>query len=308
MWTLRVLVALLLVACSSNGATGAASSSSGSGAGGGGGEAPVVVGDRSAVVHVPTGHAAAGPAPLVVMLHGYSVNGYLEELYLDLTRFADQDGFYYVYPDGTLDQSGKRFWNATDGCCDMFGSGVDDSAYLSALISAIEARYPIDPKRVYLVGHSNGGFMAYRMACDHADQIAAIVSLAGATWNDPSKCKPSSPVSVLQTHGTDDKEVLFAGDPGSGTPLSGAYPGAETTVKDWASLDGCVTTPDLSAPPVDFVSSIDGPETTIERYQAGCQSGTDVELWAIHGGGHIPGIDDRWRAAMLQFLLSHPKP
>jgi polyhydroxybutyrate depolymerase len=301
------LVLISLAACSSSETKGGTSSSS-SGSGGAGGEPPVTIGDRSAEVHVPPGYSSKTPMPLVVMLHGYSVNGYIEELYLDLTRFADQYGFLYVYPDGTIDESGKGFWNATDGCCNFYGSTVDDSAYLSQLISAIEARYAVDAKRVFLIGHSNGGFMAYRMACDHADQIAGIVSLAGAMWNDPSKCKPTSPVSVLQTHGSDDMEVLLAGDPGMGTPLAGAYPAAATSVKDWALLDGCVPTPDDSAPPVDFVSSIDGPETTISRYAQGCQAGTGAELWTIHGGGHIPGIDDRWREAMLQFLLAHPKP
>ncbi len=267
-----------------------------------------MIGDRSAEVHVPKGYSKATPAPLVVMLHGYSANGFLEDLYLDLTRFSDSYGFLYVYPDGTLDQSGKRFWNATDGCCNFDGSSVDDSAYLSSLIDAIEARYSVDKKRVYVIGHSNGAFMSYRMACDHADQVAAIVSLAGAMWSDPSRCKPSEPVSVLETHGTDDAEVLYAGDPGTGTKGAGAYPSATTTVKDWAVLDGCVTTPDDSAPPIDFISTIPGPETTVEQYRNGCQSGSVSELWTIHGEGHLPAFDDRYRTSIIEFLFAHPKP
>ena len=62
---------------------------------------------------------------------------------------------------------------------------MDDSAYLSALIDQIKGTYAVDARRVYLVGHSNGGYMAYRMACDHADQLTAIVSLAGSTWQRP---------------------------------------------------------------------------------------------------------------------------
>jgi membrane protein implicated in regulation of membrane protease activity len=57
---------------------------------------------------------------------------------------------------------------------------VDDSTYLHRLLDAVKSAYRVDPTRVYFVGHSNGGFMAYRMACEHATEITAIVSLAGA--------------------------------------------------------------------------------------------------------------------------------
>ena len=39
--------------------------------------------------------------------------------------------------------------------------------------------------------------MAYRMACESADLIAGIVSLAGATFLDPARCVPSQPVNIL---------------------------------------------------------------------------------------------------------------
>src|SRR5262249_9298088 len=154
-------------------------------------------------------------------------------------------------------------------------TGVDDSAYLSSLIDEIKARYTVDPKRVYFVGHSNGGFMSYRMACDHADQIAAIGSLAGAMWADTSKCKPSQPVSVLEIHGTADADVLYNGSVG------GKYPDAVTTVEDWATLDGCSLMPDNSAPPLDLDSSLMGAETTVQRYTQGCKAGGAAELWSI---------------------------
>ena len=50
------------------------------------------------------------------------------------------------------------------------------------MITAIEGAVTVDPQRIYVVGHSNGGFMSYRLACTRADRIAAIVSLAGATF------------------------------------------------------------------------------------------------------------------------------
>jgi polyhydroxybutyrate depolymerase len=294
-----------LAACSSSSSTTTGSSTtstSSGGTGGAGGDAPPVGGDRPVEVIVPSSYKAGTATPLLILLHGYSVAGQVEEIYLQLAPLAEEHGYLYAYPTGTIDKQGQYFWNATDGCCNFDGSTVDDSAYLSSLITEIAGRYTVDPKRVYLVGHSNGGFMSYRMACDHADQIAAIVSLAGAMWEDSSKCAPSGPVSVLQLHGTDDQSVPYEGDP------AGLVPSAETTVKDWASFDGCDLTPDSSAPPIDFDGVLAGDETTVERYAKGCKGGAGVELWSIEKGTHVPNLSMTAREQIFGFLAAHPKP
>lgn len=269
----------------------------------GGGDSGACV-DRPVTVHFPPSYVPGTPMPLVVMLHGYTASGALEESYLGLTALSDQRGFLYVHPDGTVDLFGNRFWNATEACCNLFGALVDDSAYLSGVIAAVVARHSVDPKRVYVVGHSNGGFMAYRMACDHADQIAAIVSLAGAMFDDPAECTPSSPVSVLQIHGTADGTIAYGG----GAILGHHYPGAPTTVGDWVALDSCTNTPDGSLPPLDLDSSLPGAETTITQYADGCMAGSDVELWTIQGGQHVPALSPQFAPDLIDFLFAHPKP
>ena len=121
--------ALLLLACSSgNSDPDGTSSSGGSGGaastGGSGGVGPIG-GDRPVTVHVPPSYDPATPTPLVIMLHGYGASGAIEEFYLDITPAADARGFLYAHPDGTLEAgapSPKRFWNATDACCNFYGS------------------------------------------------------------------------------------------------------------------------------------------------------------------------------------------
>jgi polyhydroxybutyrate depolymerase len=291
---------LALAACSSSKATT-------SGQGGGGGT-PVddspIGGDRPVTVYVPRSYDPAVPTPLVMLLHGYSADGEVEELYLQFQPVAAARGFLYLYPDGTVDKMGYHFWNATDACCNLYGADVDDSAYLSSLIDQAKARFNVDPKRVYLIGHSNGGFMSYRMACDHADQIAAIASLAGAMWEDTSKCKPSGPVSVLEMHGTADNEVDYGGSSIAGN----TYPSAPQTVKDWATFDGCSLTPDTSAPNLDLEASIPGAETTVTQYDKGCKPGGYAELWTIQGAGHIPSFTASFQPDVIDFLFAHPKP
>src|SRR5260221_259732 len=178
---MRLLVVFLsvlaLVACSKSHSTGSTGTGASTGSGAGG-EPPIVIGTRSTNVYVPTSYKKGTPAPLVITLHGYSVPGGLEELYLELQPLADEHGFLYVHPDGTPDQKGYPFWNATDACCNYFGSKVDDSTYLSELIDAISARYSVDPKRVFLVGHSNGGFMTYRIGCASTVKKPAPVKIS----------------------------------------------------------------------------------------------------------------------------------
>ena len=172
----------------------------------------VVVGDnRPVTVHVPSSYDPAKPAPLLIVLHGYGSSGREHEAYFHLDAAADQRGYLIAYPDGIADTTGSRFWSATDACCDFDRTGVNDVAYLTGVITGIQASFAVDPKRIDLVGHSNGGFMSYRMACTHPELVAAIVSLAGATFGNPADCAPSAPVAVLQIHGTADDVIAYGG-------------------------------------------------------------------------------------------------
>ena len=274
----------------------------------------VVGGERPVTVRVPASYDPAQPAPLLIMLHGYGSSGPEHDAYLHLGAAVEQHGFLYAYPNGTTDSTGNRFWNATDACCDFDRSGVADDAYLAGVIAAIQAKLAVDPKRVYLIGHSNGGFMSYRMACVHADQVAAVVSLAGATFAKPADCATSSAVTVLQIHGAADDIVAFTGGTiqgiGSGKQMS-PYPGAESTVSDWATYDGCGATPSIAKARVDVdadMSDAGSPaEASVTRW-TGCKPGGAVELWTIPGGPHDPTISDAFPSAVLDFLEAHPKP
>jgi polyhydroxybutyrate depolymerase len=268
--------------------------------GGGGGAAVdnVVGGDRPATVFVPSSYDPATPAPLLVLLHGYSATGALQELFFNFEAMAEERGFLYVYPDGLIDANDENFWNATDACCGFVGPEVDDSAYLIGLVDEISEKFSVDPKRVYFAGHSNGGFMSHRMACDHADRVAAIMSLAGATWADPAQCQPSEPVSVVQVHGTADDVIFYEG----GDLFGNEYPSAAETVAYWAGVAGC----DPTAPPATPLDIAVSPSELTQF--SGCAPGVDVELWTIEGGTHIPGLSAAFGPALFDFFESHAKP
>lgn len=277
------------------------------GAGGSGGEGGattmdfVAGGDRPVTVHLPTGYDPNVPTPLLILLHGYSASGALQDAYFHMADAAAASGLVFAAPDGEKDASGNRFWTATDACCNFAELPVDDSAYLSGLVDEIAGKLNIDPKRVYFAGHSNGGFMSYRMACDHADKIAAIASLAGATHNDQADCLASEPVSVLQIHGTADATIAYLG----GQNFGNVYPGAQETVQRWIDVDGCDAQGELGeSRDLDTVLFAD--ETTVEVF-SGCEASTSVELWTIVGGSHIPSLTPDFSQQVIDWLLSHSK-
>jgi polyhydroxybutyrate depolymerase len=291
------LVVPLLVACGSTPAVVAARITP---VGGSGKTVTVKVKDRPFQLHVPRGYDPATKAPLVVLLHGFRASGLIQEAYFKLTAESDRRGFLYAVPDGTKNRNGDRFWNATDACCDFQRTGVDDSAYLHQLIEAVKSSYSVDAKRVYFVGHSNGAFMAYRMACEHSTEITAIVSLAGAADNDAARCRPDRPVSVLEIHGTGDRTIRYDGGANAGNP----YPSVATTLAGWRRHNGCGDQADTSAPAIDLDASLTGAETTVTAYVTGCRNGTRVELWSIKDGAHIPAFNANFAPAVAGFLLA----
>jgi polyhydroxybutyrate depolymerase len=278
-------------------------------------------------LHVPPGYDAARPAPLVVVLHGYTLDGKMQDAYFRMSEVGDREGFLVARPDGTKDSGGNRFWNATDACCDFGGTHVDDVAYIGAMLDDIASKYRVDPKRVYLVGHSNGAFFANRLACDLAPRIAAIATLAGAGWLDPSRCTPAAKVSVLAISGDDDQLVHFDGGalddavlaglakeaeitlPSPLVPGARTYPSQRANVAFWAKADGCTG---ALAPTgtIDLDAELAGAETRQEAY-GGC-AGAAVELWTAHGGGHVLQLapapaSPAFADAVWAFFAAHPR-
>jgi polyhydroxybutyrate depolymerase len=265
-----------------------------------------VLAKRPYTLFVPDAYDATKATPFLFMLHGYGATAAAEEALMQLSATAQAHNFLYAYADGTRDSQGKRFWNATDACCNFDHVPVDDVAYIDAILADVASKYNVDPKRFFLVGHSNGAFMSHRYACDRAANVAAIVSLAGATWEDPSLCKPTMPVAVVEVHG--DMDDVIGYDGGTTTDFADAsyvYPSAHATVASWATLDTC-TQPLVDGGSLALDYSIMGNATQVERY-GGCAQTSGVELWTMHGSAHIPSLGPNWGESIWTFLSAHPK-
>jgi polyhydroxybutyrate depolymerase len=238
----------------------------------------------------------------VILLHDYASSGALAEAYFDFAAQADALGFLYVTPEGTKDSSGNEFWNATDACCNANGSSVDDSSYVDGLIVQIRTRYNVDRTRIYVVGYGNGGFMAYRLACDHGLDITAIADLGGATWATASKCDLKAPVGALEIHGTDDATFGYDG----GTNLGAVYPSAPATIAEWVTVDRCTNADSDAGANLDLDSTLAGAETTVTNWGL-CPGATNIALWSIQGGTHAPSFTTTFAPSVLGFLLGQTK-
>ena len=251
---------------------------------------------------IPSSYSKGTSLPLVVLLHGYGATGAMQESYMKFESVAETNKFILVYPDGTVDSSGRRFWNATDACCDFF-SAVADDVYLLSILKEMESSYSIDAKRIYFVGHSNGGFMSYRMACKYPDRVAAIASLAGASYFKTSDCGAKSSVSVLQVHGTKDETILYDG----GQILGTSYPGAVASASQWATFNQCTQNAVTRSSKFDLEPNITGDETSVTAW-TNCQNSSEVELWTMEGAAHIPTLKSTFATKIWEFFAAHPKP
>ena len=252
-------------------------------------------------VRTPPHHDPARPAPLLLFLHPYNPQNGLQALArFGVTPITDEKGLLLAAPDGTQETSNRalpRFWNATDACCDFAGRGIDDVAYLDAVIADMRARYRVDDKRIFVLGYSNGGTMAHRLLCERSSILAGAVSIAGAAWKDPGRCRPEGPAALLEIHGDADDLVRYAG----GGTSTGDYPSAPEGVANWARAIGCGAAA-RALQPLDLMPGLAGAETVVTSFP--CRRGA-AELWTVRAGDHR-GLGPTVRAA-VEFLLAHPK-
>ena len=234
---------------------------------------------RRPAVGAGVGAGADRAVPLVLVLHGNGLGGQVMREWTTFDRQADARGWAVAYPDGH-----EACW--ADGRCVTAadGAGVDDVAFLRAIIDWSAARYGTVPDRSVVAGMSNGAFMAHRLALQAGDRVAVLAAVAGGMPAALAESRPAHAVSAMLIHGTADRV----------SPIGGGYsrrrgphgePRGRTlslgeTAERWRAVDGCPPGPGATR-------TTDYSSRTASDSGAG---GTRVVAWTVFGAGHTwPG-------------------
>src|ERR1700761_863930 len=145
---------------------------------------------RSYYVHVPAGDDGTTPLPVVVALHGAFSTAREFERESSFSALADRERFIVVYPQGIGLGDWFRHWNSGHCCGKARKKNIDDVGFVLATVDDVARRNPVDRARIYLVGFSNGGMLAYRIAAEHPDIVAAVAVVSGTIGGVPAASEP----------------------------------------------------------------------------------------------------------------------
>lgn len=261
-------------------------------------------------LHLPAHLDSSRRVPLVIVLHGHGESAENFERYTGMSDKADREGFIVAYPQALGDPS--EWHTAIDG-----SRKRDDIAFVRDIIDLVSHAYRVDPRRIYAAGHSNGGFMTYRLASTLSDRIAAVGVTAGSIGAIDDRgdtlrlAPPPTPVAVIHFHGVADPSVPYNGGPEDDGPDN--IVSVQNTIRFWTAADHCAP-----APPARTISA--NRNVIIDTY-APCAGGTAVVLYTIIDGTHRwPGDDVPWWTfpgqpitdvnatdRMWDFFMAHPK-
>ena len=260
-------------------------------------------------VYLPKDFKKKDKWPLIISMHGYGGSSFIQNYYIRLKRYKSKFGYVFASPNGLNNEEGKSYWNASEFCCDFDKSGVDDIAYIKGIIEEIKSSKEIgriDPKRVYLIGYSNGAFLASKIACSDQVDIAGIVTISGTSdLRDTDgelldvkdlNCKHDRPIPTLHVHGTEDSTILYDGQDNGKT----AHVGALDQVARWGVQNRCLGDLIKKETPINSSNFIRSKETD-HFVMKDCAA--PVEHFRVNGGAHFGIYKKKMTREILKFLI-----
>ena len=254
---------------------------------------------RTYLTYLP--HGLTKGAPLVVVMHGTGQSGAQIRKWTGygFERLADERGFAVVYPDGF-----EGYWNACNVVGDYSANklNIDDVGFLTGMVDKLITEIDVDPGRVFATGISRGGHMAFRLALEAPSRFRAVAAVSASVPTPENfKCRPAGQgtSSVMIMNGTKDPINPFEGGEVKflGLLKRGRVRSSRASGQYLADLNNIIGRPETSETQV-----TDG--FHVEQVLWRNDSKIEVELVAIHGGGHgIP--QPYWRYP--RFLGPAPK-
>lgn len=236
---------------------------------------------RTYDIFLPSVHDISEDLPVIINLHGTTGNKTLERTLTEFVPIAEENKIVMVYPQGnvltTCNIGPQNRWNAN-----LFNS-PNDVNFISDLIDKLIEDYNVDGKRIYVVGRSNGGFMAYTLACQLSEKITAVASVAGAMKNDTMDnfCNATRVVPILEIHGTADQVNSYNGY----RNCEGDHAKIDDIMSFWRNKAGCSAEFEEHQYP-----NIDTTDNSTAKRLTYKDCNNYVQLIIIENGGHTyPG-------------------
>lgn len=237
--------------------------------------------ERTYVLHVPAAYDGSSPVPLIIDFHGAGGTGRDQRETSPYPPLTDPEGVIMAFPDGVSGPIGTA-WNVGPCCV----PGVDDLAFVDALLQDVSRRTCIDPRRIYAVGVLTGGGMAHYLACERASVFAAVSPAAFDLAEETVVgCEPSHPVGVVAFRGTADPKVPYEGGSSMLVPnMTVTFLGAEQSFRRWAEMNQCTGEPSPRDPQgcQAFTNCADGVEVVLCSKEDGPAEAGDASIaWPI---------------------------
>lgn len=230
---------------------------------------------REFILYAP--HTIAKDTPVVLVFHGGGGGAeWMASKSRKLTRTFTEAGYAVVYMNGSSRRNGEklRTWNAAHCCAYAQRQNIDEAAYINAAIDALDQKIGIDRTRIFLLGHSNGAMLSYRVAGQMKDAPRAIAPVSGAIFAD----QPGIPArtSIFMYHAKDDEVLSYSGNPDDKAERWRTQPhlGFEKAEAELARLKGC------GAP------SIAAPSPGLTETRRTCTGGSTLLALSAETGGH----------------------
>jgi polyhydroxybutyrate depolymerase len=250
----------------------------------------LTVGGRARGFTMRPPRSASGGSGLVLVLHGNhpDAGGRIMRDWTTFDQRADAWGLAVAYPDGY-----RGCWADGRGVTTADEAGVDDVAFLRAIIDWSAERHGTWPDRTVVAGVSNGAFMAHRLGLEASDQVAVLAAVAGGLPHSLRDVRPAHAVSAMLIHGTDDTISPIGGGysrhRGPNGELRGRTLSLDETAGYWRAVDRCPPGP----------GETHTTEFSSRNTSGSGVGGTRVVSWTVFGGGHTwpgapaaPGLAD----------------
>jgi polyhydroxybutyrate depolymerase len=239
---------------------------------------------RTFSLNVPTKYTTGSATPLVLAFHSRTTNATVILANSQILSWAESMNFIVTGLNGAV-YEGASSWNAGNCCTNATTYEENDLLFASTVIDFVSSKYSVDKSRIWAMGHSNGGMMAYRLACDLSEKITAIAVVVGSLVD--TSCNPEKQVSLLHIHGDLDPLVPIQGGGKLDTP------NIYYSVLDYAKANSC-----NGSSSTNFTSEV-------QQFIWSCPNSSQVQLVNYLANSHDWG--DGYTEVILRFLFAHPR-